>query len=219
MNYQRLEPRSKITKSIVIFMHGYGADGSDLLSIGNVLSNQFPDTLFLAPDAPTKCQLSPFGFQWFPIPSMDGTSETAAMIELDRIASATNQWIDNVILEEGVLDSNVFLFGFSQGTMLSLYMGPQRKNTMGGIIGFSGKVVNFDIFKNKVNTRPPVLLIHGDEDQVVSPSCLIEGHRELTSLKFDVKKFMAVGVGHGISEDGLSQASKFLLNHSSPGNF
>ena len=214
MNCKRLEPKSKITKSIVIFLHGYGADGGDLLSIGSVLSNQFPDTLFLAPDAPTKCQLAAFGFQWFPIPSMDGTSEAGAMIELDRIVCTTNQWIDNVILEEGVVDNNVFLFGFSQGTMLSLYMGPQRKNAIGGIIGFSGKVINFDMFKKKVNSRPPVLLVHGDEDQVVSPSCLAEGHRALTSLNFDVKKYMSVGVGHGISEDGLSQASEFLLHYS-----
>ena len=213
INCKRLEPKSKITKSIVIFMHGYGADGADLLSIGNVLSDQFPETLFLAPDAPTRCQMSPFGFQWFPIPEMDGSSEDTAMIELDRISRITNQWIDSVVLKEKVSDSNVFLFGFSQGTMLSLYVGPQRKETIGGIIGFSGKVINFNNLKEKINSRPPVLLIHGDEDQVVRPSYLDEAFKDLSSLNFNVKKYMSAGVGHGISSDGLSQASNFLLKY------
>ena len=85
INYKRIEPKSKIVKSMVIFMHGYGADGADLLSIGNVLADQLPDTLFIAPDAPTRCQMSPVGFQWFPIPRMDGSSQTGAMRELDKI--------------------------------------------------------------------------------------------------------------------------------------
>ena len=212
MNFKRLEPKSKKTKSIIFFMHGYGADGADLLSIGNVLGEHLPNTLFIAPDAPTKCKMSAVGFQWFPIPGLDGSSEDKAMKELEEISSYTNRWIDDFINTENVVDSNVFLFGFSQGTMLSLYMGPQRKNSLGGIIGFSGKLMNINVFKERVYSRPPILLIHGDQDEVVSPLCLSDAYNELNSLNFNVKKHLSAGVGHGIAPDGLSEAINFLKN-------
>jgi phospholipase/carboxylesterase len=90
VDLRRLEPKSNIIKSIVVFFHGYGADGADLLSIGNVLSEHLPNTLFVAPDAPTKCQMSPFGFQWFPIPDMDGSSE---------IEAKKKNWTEFVLLQ------------------------------------------------------------------------------------------------------------------------
>ena len=210
MNFKRLEPKSNKTKSIVVFLHGYGADGSDLLSIGNVLSEHLTDTLFIAPDAPTKCQMSAFGFQWFPIPEMDGSSESEAKKELDRICIFTNQWIDRLIDKEDVKSQDVFLFGFSQGTMLSLYLGPQRLQPLGGVVGFSGKLVNLESFKLKILSRPPVLLIHGDEDPVVSPLSLPEAVKELKLLDFEVRQHVSVGVAHGIAPDGLTEALKFL---------
>ena len=215
INSKRLEPKSKKTKSLVIFMHGYGADGADLLNIGNVLSDQLPDTLFIAPDAPTKCEMSTFGFQWFPIPNMDGSSESSAAKELDKISSFVNNWIDQLVLAEGLNYENVFLFGFSQGTMLSLYMGPQRNKVLGGIIGFSGRLINLDVLKERIQTRPPILLIHGDEDQVVSPDCLPEAFEELVKLNFNVKKHLSLGIGHGIAPDGLRKALDFLLERTS----
>ena len=210
MNFKRLEPKSNTTKSIVVFLHGYGADGADLLSIGNVLADHLPDTLFIAPDAPTKCQMSPFGFQWFPIPEMDGSSISEAVIELDRICTFTNEWINQVIAKEGVNSKDVFLFGFSQGTMLSLYLGPQREQTLGGVIGFSGKLINIESFKSKIVSLPPVLLVHGDQDAVVSPSYLQEAFKELEALNFEVRRHLSFGVAHGIAPDGLKEALKFI---------
>ena len=210
MNFKRIEPKSSDTRSIVVFLHGYGADGADLLSIGNVLAEHLPHTLFIAPDAPTKCQMSPFGFQWFPIPTMDGSAEAQAEKELDRICGLTNQWIDELIVKEGVKDKDVFLFGFSQGTMLSLYLGPQRAQALGGIIGFSGKLVNIESFRLKIISKPPVLLIHGDEDAVVKPLHLQEAVQELKLLHFDVRQHLSVGVAHGIASEGLTEALKFL---------
>ena len=210
MNFKRLEPKSNNIKSIVVFLHGYGADGADLLSIGNVLTDHLPDTLFIAPDAPTKCQMSPFGFQWFPIPEMDGSSAAEAEKELDRICTFTSQWIDEIIEKENVEVQHVFLFGFSQGAMLSLYLGPQRPQAFGGIIGFSGKLINVANFKFKIVSKPPVLLIHGDEDIVVDPIYLPEAVKELQSLNFDVTEHLSVGIGHGIAPDGITEALKFL---------
>ena len=211
MNFKKLNPKSNKTKSLVIFMHGYGADGADLLSIGNVLADHLPDTLFVAPDAPTRCKISNFGFQWFPIPSMDGSPDDLAMEELDKISVFVNDWIDNLISNEELDPENVFLVSFSQGTMLSLYMGPQRGKVIGGIVGFSGKLINLDVFKKRIQSRPPILLIHGDEDQVVSPHCLPEAFDELAKLNFDVKKHLSVGTGHGIAPDGLKKALDFLV--------
>ena len=210
MDLKRLEPKSNKTKSIVVFLHGYGADGADLLNIGNVLSQHLPDTLFIAPDAPTKCQISEFGFQWFPIPAMDGSSESEAKKELDRICTFTNQWIDRLIDIEDVKSRDIFLFGFSQGTMLSLYLGPQRLQPLGGVVGFSGKLVNLESFKLKILSRPPVLLIHGDEDPVVSPLYLSEAVKELKLLNFQVRQHVSVGVAHSIAPDGLAEALRFI---------
>jgi phospholipase/carboxylesterase len=210
MNFKRLEPKSHSTKSMVIFLHGYGADGADLLSIGNVLAEHLPDTLFISPDAPTKCQISPFGFQWFPIPEMDGSSTSKAIAELDKMCTFTNDWINKIIAKEGLNSEDVFLFGFSQGTMLSLYLGPQREQTLGGVIGFSGKLINIESFKSKIASRPPVLLVHGNEDKVVSPSYLQEAFKELELLNFKVRKHLSVGVAHGIAPDGLTEALKFI---------
>ena len=213
MQVKRFEAQSKKIKSLVVFVHGYGADGADLLSISSVLSNHFPDTLFVAPDAPTKCQMSPFGFQWFPIPSMDGSSEMVAMQELEKTSVLFNHWLDGLISDEKVDHRNVILFGFSQGTMLSLFMGPQRQVSLGGIIGFSGKLINIDVFRGKIKSRPPILLVHGDEDQVVSPSCLPEAFKELSALNFKVEKHISVGSGHGVAQDGLQKALVFLKRH------
>ena len=215
INFKLLKPKSTKTKSLVVFMHGYGADGADLLSIGKVLADHMPDTLFVAPDAPTRCQVSNLGFQWFPIPNMDGSSERVAMEELDKISGFVHHWIDGLISQEGLNHEKVFLFGFSQGTMLSLYMGLQRIKVLGGIVGFSGKLINLDVLKKRILTRPPILLIHGDEDQVVSPNCLVEAFDELVKLNFNVKKHLSLGVGHGIAPDGLKKALDFLVKKTS----
>ena len=210
MNFKRLDPKSCNIRSVVVLLHGYGADGADLLSIGNLLAEDLPNTLFIAPDAPTKCQMSPFGFQWFPIPEMDGSDPIEATKELNRICTVTNQWITELIEKENVRAKDVFLFGFSQGTMLSLYLGPQRVQALGGIIGFSGKLINVEDFKSKILSKPPILLIHGDQDPVVSPLSLSEAVNELTSLNFEIRQYLSVGVAHGIAPNGLAESLKFL---------
>jgi len=118
--------------------------------------------------------------------------------------------IDELIEKENVKAQDVFLFGFSQGTMLSLYLGPQRLEALGGVIGFSGKLINIDSLKLKISSKPPIMLIHGDEDPVVSPLSLPEAVKELKLLNFEVRHHVSIGVAHGIAPDGLSEALKFL---------
>jgi len=210
INYKRVDSKSGKITSIVCFLHGYGSDGADLLGIGDVLSEHLPDTLFIAPDAPMNCQMSASGFQWFPIPTMDGSSEKEALKKLNEISSIMNEWMDGILESENVKSSNAVLFGFSQGTMLSLHMGPRRSQSLGGIIGFSGKIVDVEALKATIISRPPVLLVHGDQDEVVSPLCMPEAVKELEALKFKVRKHVSIGAGHEISSDGLNEALRFL---------
>ncbi len=212
INFKRVEAKSGNVDSIVFFLHGYGADGADLLSIGEVLSEHLPNTLFIAPDAPSKCSMSPVGFQWFPIPWIDGSSEKEASEALETVSKLVDQWMDGIIKSESVEAKNVFLFGFSQGTMLSLHIGPRRSEPLGGLIGCSGRIVNIDYLRRNAKSKFPILLIHGDRDDVVSPIYLDEAVKELESLKFDVKKHISQGVGHGISSDGLTAALDFLVS-------
>lgn len=212
INFKSLKPKSGKAESIVFFMHGYGANGQDLLGIGEFFSESLPNTMFIAPDAPWKCAMSPVGYQWFPIPWIDGSSEQEANEKLEIASKEIDRWIDEILANESLDSRNAFLFGFSQGTMLSLHIGPRRFRSLGGIIGCSGKILDVNFLRSSVNSKPPILLMHGDQDDVVDFSFLREAVTELESLKFNVKKHVSRGVGHGISPDGIKVALDFLID-------
>ncbi|MEL6533752.1 MAG: alpha/beta fold hydrolase, partial [Pseudomonadota bacterium] len=123
----RREPQSGATHSVVVFLHGYGANGADLLGLADVLGEHLPDTLFVAPDAPETIPGMPTGFQWFPIPWIDGSSEEEAHRGLQAAAEDLNAFLDALMVDEDVLPEQVVLFGFSQGTMMSLHVAPRRE--------------------------------------------------------------------------------------------
>ena len=130
---ERREPVSGETRSAVIFLHGYGANGADLLGLADPLGEHMPDTLFVAPDAPEACAGAPFGFQWFPIPWIDGSSEEESEAGLVRASEDLNAFLDGVMVDEDLLPEQVMLLGFSQGTMMSLHVAPRREDPVAGI--------------------------------------------------------------------------------------
>ena len=168
----RKEPLSGETRSAVIFLHGYGANGADLLGLADPLAEHLPDTLFIAPDAPEACAGAPMGFQWFPIPWIDGSSQEEAEAGMVRAAEDLNAYLDSVMVDEDVLPEQVALFGFSQGTMMSLHVAPRREDPVAGIVAFSGRLLQPELLEDEVISRPPVILIHGDMDDVVPPQSL-----------------------------------------------
>lgn len=207
----RKAPLSGSTRSVVVFLHGYGANGEDLLGLADPLSEHLPDTLFVAPDAPETCAGSPMGFQWFPIPWIDSSSEEEAERGLLAAADDLNAFLDALMVDEDVLPEQVVLFGFSQGTMMSLHVVPRREDAIAGVVGFSGRLMSPELLTDQVLSRPPILLVHGDADDVVPVQSMPEAVEALQSADFkEVFAHIMKGTGHGIAPDGLSVALAFM---------
>ncbi|WP_372572860.1 alpha/beta hydrolase [Ruegeria jejuensis] len=207
----RKEPHSGTTRSVVVFLHGYGANGADLLGLADVLGEHLPDTLFVAPDAPEQIPGMPGGYQWFPIPWIDGSSEEEAMRGMTAATDDLNAYLDALMVDEDVLPEQVVLFGFSQGTMMSLHVAPRREDPVAGIVAFSGRLLNPEALSDEAVSRMPVLLVHGDADDVVPPQSLPEAAEALQDAGFkEVYAHVMKGTGHGIAPDGLSVALAFM---------
>lgn len=207
----RKEPLSGDTRSVVVFLHGYGANGADLLGLADPLGEHLPDTLFVAPDAPETIPGMPTGFQWFPIPWIDGSSEEEAERGMTAAVQDLNAFLDALMVDEDVLPEQVVLFGFSQGTMMALHVAPRREDSVAGIVAFSGRLLSPEALTDEVVVRPPVLLVHGDADDVVPPQSLPEAAEALQAAGFeDVYAHVMKGTAHGIAPDGLSVALAFM---------
>ena len=207
----RRAPVSGDTRSVVVFLHGYGANGADLLGLADVLGEHLPDTLFVAPDAPEDCPGSMGGFQWFPIPWIDGSSEEESARSMDMAIRDLDAFLDALMVDEDVLPEQVVLFGFSQGTMMSLHVAPRREDEVAGVVAFSGRLMSPDTLAEETVSRPPVLLVHGDADDVVPPQSLPEAAEALQEAGWkDVYAHVMKGTGHGIAPDGLSVALAFM---------
>lgn len=205
------EPISGTTRSIVVFLHGYGANGADLLGIADVLGEHLPDTLFVAPDAPETIPMMPTGLQWFPIPWIDGSSEEESERGLLAAADDLNAFLDALMVDEDVLPEQVVLFGFSQGAMMALHVAPRREDPLAGIVAFSGRLLRPELLEDEAISKPPVILIHGDADDVVPPQSLPQAAEALQGAGWqDVYAHIMKGTAHGIAPDGLQVALAFM---------
>ncbi|MCD1624500.1 MAG: alpha/beta hydrolase [Paracoccaceae bacterium] len=211
LNAERRAPLSGETRSVVVFLHGYGANGADLLGLADPLGEHLPDTLFVAPDAPESCAGAPFGYQWFPIPWIDGSSEEEAARGMQAAASDLNAFLDALLVDEDLLPEQMVLFGFSQGTMMSLHVAPRREDPLAGIVAFSGRLLQPEVLPDETISRMPVLLVHGDADDVVPVQSLPQAAQALQDAGFtDVFAHIMKGTAHGIAPDGLSVALAFM---------
>ena len=175
------------------------------------MGEHLPDTMFIAPDAPEACAGAPFGFQWFPIPWIDNSSEEESMRGMAQAVDDLNAFLDALMVDEDVLPEQVVLFGFSQGTMMALHVAPRREDEIAGIVAFSGRLLSPETLADEVVVRPPVLLVHGDADDVVPPQSLPEAAEALQEAGWkDVYAHIMKGTGHGISPDGLSVSLAFM---------
>ncbi len=197
-------------KYLVIFLHGYGADGQDLIGLSQPLAPILPDAAFLSPDAPERCAASPFGRQWFPIPWIDGSPQRAMLDGFDRAEETLNAYLDETFAAEGLDESKTCLVGFSQGTMMALQVGPRREKQLAGIVGFSGRLNAPERLKAEIKTKPPVVLAHGDADEVIPVDSIHDARNGLAEAGIDVRWHVSRGVGHGIDEEGLQLAARFL---------
>jgi len=210
LNSERREAASGKGTSLVVFLHGYGANAQDLLGLADPLAPHMPDTVFVAPDAPEQCAGSPMGYQWFPIPWIDGSSEEDSAAGMERAVGDLNAYLDTVMQEEGISADKTILFGFSQGTMMALHVAPRRPEAVAGVVGFSGRLMSPELLEDEAVVKPPVLLVHGDQDDVVPPASLPEAADALTAAGFEVYAHVMKGTAHGIAPDGLSVAAAFM---------
>jgi phospholipase/carboxylesterase len=208
----RIEPRSGRAKSLVVFLHGYGADGNDLIEIGRAWQALLPDAAFVSPHAPRPCGQSPQGREWFPLtmrePSERWTGVNAA-------APGLNSFLDAELARRQLPPSALALVGFSQGTMMALHVGLRRAAAPAAIVGYSGMLVvpeeaELEKFAAEIRSRPPVLLIHGDQDQLIPVQALMHAAQGLASLEIPTQWHISPGVGHGIDDEGLRQGGEFL---------
>ncbi len=208
---ERREALSGEARSAVIFLHGYGANAADLMGLADPLAEHLPDTLFIAPDAPETCAGSPMGFQWFPIPWIDGSSEQEAKAGLMRAAADLDAFLDGVMVDEDMLPEQVMLLGFSQGSMMALHVAPRREDPVAGIVAFSGRLLEPELLVDEAQSRPPVLLIHGDNDDVVPVQSLPAAAEALQQAGWkEVFAHIMKGTAHGIAPDGLQVALAFM---------
>lgn len=207
----RREPVSGETRSVVVFLHGFGANGADLLGLADPLGEHLPDTLFVAPDAPETVPGMPTGYQWFPIPWIDGSSEEESARGMAQAVADLDAYLDALMVDEDVLPEQVVLFGFSQGTMMGLHVAARREDELAGVVAFSGRLLSPESLKDETVSRPPILLIHGDQDEIVPPENLPSAVEALQGADWtDVYAHVMKGTGHGIAPDGLSVALAFM---------
>lgn len=195
--------------SVVVFLHGYGADGADLLGLSGPLGPHLPTTAFYAPDAPERCVNNPMGFQWFPIPWLDGSTEAQARTSMAQSVADIDAFLDTVLAAEGLAPDRMVVIGFSQGTMMALHVLPRRDRPVAGIVGFSGRLLAPELLA-ETRVRPPILLAHGDQDPMVPYADMGLAETALKAAGFQVATHTMPGVGHGISPDGLGAALAFV---------
>jgi phospholipase/carboxylesterase len=212
----RLAPASGKAKNLVVFLHGYGADGNDLIEIGRAWQELLPDTAFVSPHAPNPCGQAPVGREWFPL-TMREPSER--WLGVNSAAPVLNAFLDAELARHSLPGSALALVGFSQGTMMSLHVGPRRATAPAAIVGYSGMLVTpnedaeLDKFAEEIIARPPVLLIHGDQDQLIPVQALLHAAQGLASLDIPVQWHISPGVGHGIDQEGLRHGGEFLARN------
>ena len=193
--------------SLVVLVHGYGADGNDLIGLAPLFAEVLPNTAFVSPHAPFRCEMAPFGRQWFNVWNEDPVSR---LEEIRHAAAILDAFIDERCAALGVADDRLALLGFSQGTMMSLFVAPRRAAPCAGVLGYSGRLEGADLMAAETVSRPPVVLVHGDSDDLLPVDRLDHARSALEANGFSVAAHVRPGLGHGIDEAGIGIGRRFL---------
>lgn len=200
-------PDDEKIDGLIILLHGLGSDGDDLISLVPHLAPSLSNIGFTAPNAPFPCDMAPMGYQWFSLQDRDPEKIRAGV---KVAAPILTKFIDDQAKRFNISHDKIALLGFSQGTMMSLYIAPRMEHALGGIVGYSGALSGADTLQNEVKSTPPFLLIHGQADDVVDSSALPHAVEHLKKAGCDVKSTLTPGLGHSIDMDGLQQGAEFL---------
>lgn len=208
----RLDPLSGKAKNLVVLVHGYGADGNDLIDIGRAWQQLLPDTAFVSPHAPEPCGQAPVGRQWFALTFRDPNERWTGV---NKAAPVLDAFLDEELARHGLPPSALALIGFSQGTMMSLHVGLRRAAPLAAIVGYSGMLAlpertTPEQLAAEIKSRPPVLLVHGSEDDLIPVQALFHASQTLAALDVPTEWHISHGIGHGIDGEGLRHGGTFL---------
>ena len=195
-------------KNAVILLHGYGGDGKDISMLSSNWKRHMPNTVFICPNGHEVCAINPSSYQWF-----DLTKDDPGYI-LDQSIKAENkikQFIDEIKQEFNLTNNQICLSGFSQGCMMSLNVGLTSEEKFLCIVGFSGKIIDQNNLKERIKNSTDTLLIHGDVDQIVSSTHLLEAKDFLIRNNIDVETFLIKNCDHHIPIEASSTALNYIL--------
>jgi phospholipase/carboxylesterase len=195
---------------LVVLLHGVGADGNDLIDLALNWQPIIPKAEFMALHAPFPFDQAPTGKQWF---SIADRSPDKILQGLRAAASILDSCLDELLAKRRLDDSHLALVGFSQGAMMALHVGLRRKKKICGLVAFSGALVAPEILGAEIASKPPVLLVHGEADEVVPFAAMAEAKAALTAAEVPVKALRRRGLGHVIDDDGVIAAGDFLTAH------
>tara|TARA_B100000700_G_scaffold226302_1_gene249774 strand:- start:655 stop:1308 length:654 start_codon:yes stop_codon:yes gene_type:complete len=208
LNTTIINPISKQKpKNAVILCHGYGGDGNDISILANYWKNYLPDTIFLCPDAPEKCAVSSVGYQWFDL--MDQSKQqilTKSLVAEMKL----NQLIDEVKVQNNLEANKIILGGFSQGCMISLQTGIKRRDKINSIIGYSGKIIDTEHLSKNIVSRPKVILMHGDKDEIVPINFFLEAKEFFIKNNYPIELKSFKNCEHRIPQEGSSLGLEFI---------
>jgi phospholipase/carboxylesterase len=197
-------------KQLAILLHGWGADGPNLIDLADMFAPALPDALFVAPNAPYVCEVNPYGYQWF---SLMDRQPQHMLAGARNAADILNHFIDHALHDLKLDNSKLILIGFSQGTMTALHVALRRVPAIGALVGFSGALVGAEVLASEIAARPPVCLIHGEADDVVPFAAMKQAVESLTAVGVNVESHSRPFVGHSIDMEGIKAASTFLKKH------
>jgi phospholipase/carboxylesterase len=194
-------------KRLVILLHGLGADGNDLIGLAPYWAPHMPDVEFLSPNAPFPCDMAPYGYQWL---SARDSSPEARLSGARAAAAILDAFITEELARRELSESDLALVGFSQGCMMSLFVGPRREHPIAGIVGYSGRLIAPELLGAEIRARPPVLLVHGTDDPMVPYGSMMEAEAALKAADVSVETLTCPGIGHSIDGPGLQRGGQFL---------
>lgn len=210
LNGPKVEPTGN-PESAIILLHGYGANGDDLIDLAAFWKTRFPTTVFLSPNAPEEIPFLGFGgLQWFGLATRSAEEFWSGV---NHAAPVLNTYIDEVISHYSLSARQVALVGFSQGTMMALHVGLRRSESLAAIVGLSGRLAGPEHLSTELKSRPAVQLIHGEDDDVIDVDAIHVAREALTRVGIGVEWHIRPGLGHGIDEQGLQLAGDFLAEH------
>ncbi len=194
-------------KQLVVLLHGYGADGNDLIGLAPQWAPLLPEAEFVSPHAPFPCEAMPFGRQWF---GFQGRTREQVLDGVRIAAGILDQYLTELLAERQLDESKLALVGFSQGAMMSLFVSLRRAKPAAAVVAYSGRLFAAENLATELRARPKILLIHGEEDEVVPPDALPEAYAALQKAQVPVEQMLRPGLGHGIDGEGLARGGAFL---------